>query len=96
MTDIFEQILEAFSFVHDNNVVLRDFKDDNILIRRRFDSSEENKSIYEVQLCDFGMSKKKPELGNKLMPLKRENSIAYNSINRFRHPRFYKALLEER
>lgn len=35
--NIFEEILKAFSFVHDHNVVLRDFKDDNILIRRRYD-----------------------------------------------------------
>lgn len=59
--DIFTQILQAFSFVHENNVVLRDFKDDNILIRRRFDPKNGEKSIFEIQLCDFGMSKKKPD-----------------------------------
>lgn len=46
--NIFHQILQAFSFVHQNNVVLRDFKDDNILIRRRFDPGNPLTSIFEI------------------------------------------------
>lgn len=45
------------------------------------------------------MSKKKNSLSDpgefKLAPLTRANSIPYNAINRFRHPRFYKALIEK-
>ncbi len=43
---IFKQIVEALKYCHNNNVLHRDIKLDNILIH-------ENK----VKLCDFGVSR---------------------------------------
>jgi serine/threonine protein kinase len=46
---IIRQVLGALQYLHDNNIVHRDMKPDNILVRRL--------DPLEVVLCDFGLSK---------------------------------------
>ncbi|KRX06440.1 Protein kinase-like domain [Pseudocohnilembus persalinus] len=87
---IYFQIFKAMEFLHDEQVMLRDLKDDNILVRRKYDLSQPEGSFYEILFIDFGMSKK-----NKLkipifdVEISRRISIPYdqNGIV-FRHPRF--------
>lgn len=38
-------------------MVIRDLKDTNVLMKRKFNKFKLNESIYEIQLIDFGMSK---------------------------------------
>lgn len=45
-------------YIHNKkNVVLRDFKDDNVIIRRVFDPNNPSKSTHIIKLIDFGLAK---------------------------------------
>ncbi|CAG2117548.1 unnamed protein product, partial [Medioppia subpectinata] len=48
--EIFKQLVESVKYLHNNNVIHRDLKPDNVLI------DNENNYRY-IKLCDFGLSK---------------------------------------
>lgn len=79
----FTKLLKAVDFLHTKkDMVIRDLKDTNVLMKRKFDKDKLNHSIYEIQLIDFGMSKDLEnedldvqEFPNDETPLNRASSI---------------------
>lgn len=47
-TKVLMQLINAVEFSHNNNIVWRDIKHDNILVMKKFKS-------FDIILCDFGM-----------------------------------------
>jgi serine/threonine protein kinase len=54
--DVALQLARAMAFMHEKGFVHQDIKLDNVLYRKR-DMPQSNGSRYDVQLCDFGLSR---------------------------------------
>jgi calcium-dependent protein kinase len=57
---IIKQILQAVTYLHDNNIIHRDLKPENIMLL----SNKNNET--SLKLIDFGTVVEKPKFGNKL------------------------------
>ncbi|KRX08341.1 Protein kinase-like domain [Pseudocohnilembus persalinus] len=83
---IFYKIMLAVGYLHEKGVLIRDLKDDNILIRRVYDPKKLRDSIYEIQLIDFGLAKNKQNIedqssGDQEQQINKQifTSIQYNA-----------------
>ena len=70
--DIIKQIVEGLTFLHNNNIVHRDIKSKNILLRC-------TKERVFAKLADFGISKEKSELDSDDFTLKGAGTLDYMS-----------------
>ena len=62
---IFKQILRGLNYLHHRNVVHRDMKSHNVLLRERGIDGD-GQIIYDVKLCDFGLSRVKSMSQSKI------------------------------
>ncbi|KRW98678.1 Protein kinase-like domain [Pseudocohnilembus persalinus] len=93
----FTQLLKAVAFLHNKkDMVIRDLKDTNILMKRIFNKDVNNESIYQTQIIDFGMSKDEIEQEEELdiadelsdFQVQRVSSISIQASHQGRHPKF--------
>ena len=54
---MFRQILSGLAYLHSNNIVHRDLKLENILIKEVEKSKETNEDLYVLKIIDFGTAK---------------------------------------
>ena len=54
---MFRQILSGLAYLHSNNIIHRDLKLENILIKEIEKSKETNEDLYVLKIIDFGTAK---------------------------------------